>query len=115
MQTQVGGEAIRRIRPTSLKELSLTNAIMRLSPNEDMNPIDRLIEHKANINLWYQEMRDNGLNEHEMSIMEKYLLSNYSAAPEQEDVMHVNLDEKKINYRCFFCAYYVKKIIKVIK
>lgn len=92
MQTDVGGEAIKRIRPTSLKELSLTNAIMRLSPNEDMNPIDRLIAHKADISLWYKEMRDNGLNDHEISIMEKHLLANHSAAPEQEDVMVLSMD-----------------------
>lgn len=94
MQTAVGGDAIRRIRPTSIKELSLTNAVMRLMGNEDMNPIDRFISFKNNLSLWYQEMKQAGLNQDEVKVLEKHLLANYGASIEQEDVMVLVMDEK---------------------
>ena len=94
MQTDVGGEAIKRIRPTSLKEMSLTNAVMRLSANDDMSPIDRFIAFKNDITLWYKEMRDAGLNSDEIATLEKYLKVNYGCSIEQEDIMVLVMDEK---------------------
>lgn len=93
MQTDVGGVAIKRIRPHTLKELSLTNAVMRLMGNEDMNPIDRFCSFKNDIGLWYKEMEDNGLTKDEVHVLEKYLIANYGCSIEQEDVMQLVMDE----------------------
>lgn len=93
MQTAVGGEAIKRIRPRTIKELSLTNAVMRLMGNEDMNPIDRFIDFKNDLSLWYKEMSEAGLNASEVATLEKYLLANYGCSIEQEDVMVLVMDE----------------------
>lgn len=94
MQTDVGGDAIKRIRPTTMKELSLTNAVMRLSANEDMSPIDRFIAFKNDISLWYKEMEDNGLNAEEVAVLEKYLTANFGCSIEQEDIMLLSMDDK---------------------
>lgn len=94
MQTDVGGDAIKRIRPTSMKELSLTNAVMRLSANEDMSPIDRFIAFKNDVSLWYKEMDEAGLTHDEVAVLEKYLQANYGCSIEQEDIMTLVMDEK---------------------
>lgn len=94
MQTDVGGDAIKRIRPTSMKELSLTNAVMRLSANEDMNPIDRFIAFKNDVSLWYKEMANAGLNAEEVAVLEKYLKPNYGCSIEQEDIMLLVMDDR---------------------
>ena len=94
MQTDVGGDAIKRIRPTSMKELSLTNAVMRLSANEDMSPIDRFIAFKNDVSLWYKEMANAGLNAEEVAVLEKYLKPNYGCSIEQEDIMLLVMDDR---------------------
>ena len=47
---------------------------------------------KKDISLWYKEMRDNGLNEDEIKVLEKYLLTNYGCSIEQEDMLELVMD-----------------------
>lgn len=88
----VGSEAIRKSLPYNLKELALANSVMRLMANEDMNPLDHYCALKKDISLWYKEMRDNGLNESEIKVLEKYLLTNYGCSIEQEDMLELVMD-----------------------
>jgi DNA polymerase-3 subunit alpha len=83
-----------KIKPRSLKQVSVSSSVMRLMGNEDMIPIDRYASFIQDINLWYQEMKDAGLNEDEVKVLEKHLLSNNGASIEQEDLMTLLMDEK---------------------
>lgn len=94
MMTDVGAPAIKRIHPTTLKELSLTNSVMRLMGNEDGTPLDRFMTFKNDLSLWYREMKEAGLTEDEVKVLEKYLLSNYGCSIEQEDVMLLVMDSR---------------------
>ena len=88
-----GSICIKRTRPTNVKELAAANAVMRLMPQPgEEAPIDRYVRLKGDIEQWYQEMREAGLNEDEIAILEKYLLPKYGNAPEQEDVMLIVMD-----------------------
>lgn len=93
--TRSGGEAIRKIRPRNVSELSIGNSAMRLMGNEDMVPIDRFVTFKADVSLWYQEMADAGLTEAEQKLLETYLLTpNFGCSIEQEDMMRLLLEPK---------------------
>lgn len=94
MATTVGREAMVKIKPRSLKQVSISSSVMRLMGNEDMVPIDRYASFIQDISLWYQEMKDAGLNEDEVKVLEKHLLSNNGASIEQEDLMTLLMDEK---------------------
>jgi DNA polymerase-3 subunit alpha len=92
-ETQVGGVCIKRTRPQNVKELGAANAVMRLMPQEGQeNPLDRYVRFRHNIQEWYKEMEEWGLTKEEMSVLEKYVLSKYGNAPEQEDMMLLVMD-----------------------
>ena len=96
--TQVGSTAARLVKPRNLKEMSITNSLMRLSSTDDEQPLDKYIRFKNDINQWYKEMEDYGLTKEEMEILKKYLLSNYGLAAEQEDIMEISMDKHVANF-----------------
>lgn len=91
--TLVGSQAIKKIKPTELKQLSLASSVMRLMGDGTSTPIDRFVDFKNNINLWYQEMYDNNLTDEDIHLLEKYLLRNFGCSIEQEDVMELSMDK----------------------
>lgn len=92
MDTPTGGEAIKKVRPTNLKEMALTNSVMRLMGNEDFSPIDRFVAFKNNPSLWYEEARACGLTQDEISTLEATLKPNHMCSIEQEDLMRLVMD-----------------------
>jgi DNA polymerase-3 subunit alpha len=95
-ETQVGSQAVRMLQPRNLKELSVGNSAMRLMPPEgsDETPLETFAKYKKDVSLWYKKAREWGLNEDEISILEKYLKESYMLAIEQEDIMKISMDEK---------------------
>lgn len=92
-ETQVGGVCIKRTRPQNVKELGAANAVMRLMPQEGQeNPLDRYVRFRHNIQEWYDEMKEWGLTEEEVKVLEKHVLVKYGNAPEQEDMMLLVMD-----------------------
>ena len=91
-ETQVGGVCIKKSRPTNVLELAEINSIMRLQSESGEQPIDRYVRFRNDPEQWYQEMRDNGLNEHEISILEKYLKKSYGVSGSQEVLMQILMD-----------------------
>lgn len=94
--TDVGKQAIKKIKPRSLVDLATSSTIMRLMLSEEgaEQPIDTYVRYKNNINEWYSCMRDEyHLTEDEIHILEKYLLSSFGLGPTQEDVMLISMDE----------------------
>lgn len=94
--TQVGLQAVKRIKPHSLVELATANSIMRLMVSEQgaEQPIDTYIRYKNDISQWYSCMRDQyHLTEDEIHTVESYLLPVYGVGDTQEIVMELSMDD----------------------
>ena len=70
---------------------------MRLSC-EGKQPIDKFVEHKHNIELWYQEMRDYGLTEQEIEICKEIVGKDYGVMNTQENMMECVMNPKVANF-----------------
>ena len=88
--------AIQKMQPRSLLELSASNATMRLMAEDGAEmPIDRYARFRDNIQLWYQEMREEyHLTEEDIKILEPYYLQYYGTISLQEDAMRLLMDER---------------------
>lgn len=92
--TQIGLETAKKVKPANLLETAVANSLMRLmSDGSDLQPVDQYVKFKNDISLWYQEMRDYGLNDKEIQVLEKYLKPIYGVADTQEVVMLIVMDE----------------------
>ena len=92
-ESDLGKQAIKKIKPRTLVELATASSIMRLMKPTGEQPMDTYVRYKNNINEWYKSMReDYHLTEHEISIMEKYLLEFHGVGATQEDVMLISMD-----------------------
>lgn len=94
--TPQGSQAVAAIHPHSLAEISAANGVMRLMPDEQTGilPMDEYVKFKNNINLWYDEMKAEGLTLEEQKILEPYLLPVYGVCISQECMMRLAMDEK---------------------
>ena len=97
-ETAVGGDCVQKIKPSNLKELALSNSLMRLSAYQGEMPMDKYARFKTNINFWYEEMKSFKLNKDEQDILKKYVGESYGIAPEQEDIMLLSMDPKISNF-----------------
>ena len=91
--TKLGQSVIRKSKPKTLLELVSLNSLMRLVSESGEQPIDIFNKFKEDISLWYDEMREFGLNEDEIKVFEKYLLPLNGVADTQEAVMLMAMDE----------------------
>lgn len=97
--TAVGATAAKKVKPSSLPELAVANSLMRLMGEYGCEqPIDTYIRFKEDITLWYKEMREWGLTEEEIAVLEVYLLPVCGVADTQEVVMNLTMDEKISNF-----------------
>lgn len=97
--TQQGLQAAKAVKPTSLTELATANSLMRLMAEDgEEQPVDTYVKHKADITIWYQEMKDYGLTDSEIKIVEPYLLPVYGVAETQEVVMRLSMDKNISNF-----------------
>lgn len=92
--TPVGGDAIRKIQPKSLYEMSMANSLCRIVNDSDLQPIDKYVLFKNDINLWYKEMQENKLLEKEIEVLKELLLNSYGVSAEQENVMEIVMHDK---------------------
>ena len=89
--TTVGGQAIKKIHPTSLTQLAIANSVMRLMSDGEQ-PIDIYVKQKTAPEIWYSDMRENGLTNEEIKVLEKYLKVKDGVADSQEVVMQLSMD-----------------------
>ena len=61
-------------------------------------PMEKYIEYKNNIDLWYLEMCRVGLTVKEQKILEPYFKSSYGVPPSQEQLMRMLMDEHICNF-----------------
>ena len=93
--SEVGGQAAKKIKPRNILEMTDANGLMRLMTGEDNGeqPIDKYVRFKNNIQLWYKEMKEYGLTDKEMKILEPYFLKSYGVPPSQEQLMMMLMDK----------------------
>lgn len=91
-ETQVGSVCIKKARPTNVMQLAEINSIMRLQVEGDEQPIDRYVRFRNDINLWYKEMKDAGLNFFEIQVLDKYLKKSFGISGSQETLMLLVMD-----------------------
>ena len=94
VDTNMGKVATKLIKPKSLKELAISNSLMRLMAEDGEQPMEVYAKYKKDINLWYSEMKQYGLNDEEIALMKKHLESDYGVSAEQESVMEMTMDEQ---------------------
>lgn len=93
--TGVGLNTAKQIKPKNPTQLTSANALMRLQGEKGKErPMDRYCRLKDNFDLWYKEVRDWGLTEEEIKILEMYYVPNYGVPCSQEDLMEVCIDKR---------------------
>lgn len=97
--TDVGSVAAKKVKPTSIQQLAVANSLMRLMADDgNEQPIDTYVKYKNNINLWYTDMKQWGLNSNEIKILEPHLLPVFGVADTQEVVMELTMDKNISNF-----------------
>ena len=93
--SEVGSQAAKKIKPTTILELTDANGLMRLMTAEKgaQTPMEKYIEFKNNIDLWYHEMCVAGLTRKEQRALEPYFKSSYGVPPSQEQLMLMLMDK----------------------
>lgn len=97
-ETVVGRQALLKVNAHSFDELCSANSLMRLSVKNGEQPLDRYVRFKNNINEWYTEMIQAGLNQEEISVLDHYLHNRYGVCDTQEYLMMLIMDKKIANY-----------------
>lgn len=98
--SDVGAQAAKKIKPTSVRGMSDANGLMRLMTAEKgaETPMEKYIRFKNNISLWYQEMDNAGLTKEEQKVLEPYFLPSYGVPPSQEALMKMLMDPNICNF-----------------
>lgn len=93
-ETQVGSVCIKKAQPTNVRQLAEINSIMRLQVEGDEQPIDRYVRFRQDINTWYFEMLEEGLNQEEIDILKEYLDNSFGISGSQETLMLLVMDKR---------------------
>lgn len=97
-QTEIGQTTLKRVQPETFEQFCAANSLMRLQSDGEEQPIDKYIRFKNNIELWYQEMNDFGLNKNGIKILEKHLLHDMGLNITQEVSMALSADPNIANF-----------------
>ena len=89
MDAQSGQDAVRLTHPQSVEDLATINSVLRLMPQKkgDETPLEKFARYKENIQLWYDEMRQWGLTDEEMKLLEPVAKDTYGITESQESFM----------------------------
>lgn len=93
--SDVGKQAAKKIKPTSILELADANGLMRLMTAEDggEQPMDKYVRFKNDISSWYREMTSYGLTEKEQETLKPHFLRSHGVPPSQEQLMTMLMDK----------------------
>lgn len=91
MEQQSGIQGIALTHPKSVDDLAVLNSVIRLMAPEKgaEQPLNKFARFKDNIDLWYQEMKNYGLTEDEMKILEPVVKISYGICESQEKFMQL--------------------------
>lgn len=96
--TNVGLETAQKTKPTNILELSAANMLMRLMSDGDIQPVDKYVLNKQNYDNWMNEMKEYGLTQDEIDIMEEHLSKVSGVSSSQEEIMELSMDERIANF-----------------
>ena len=98
--SDVGSQAAKKIRPSSILEMADANGLMRLMTGEDggEQPMDKYVRFKNDISLWYKEMDEYGLTKEEQEVLKPYFLKSHGVPPSQEQLMMMLMDKDICNF-----------------
>lgn len=91
--TEIGKQSIEKINARSFDEVAAANSLMRLTTSGEQ-PIDRYIKFKADIDLWYHEMKSQGLSSVEIDTLNDLLIKRYGICDTQEYLMELSMSDK---------------------
>ncbi len=93
--SDVGSQAAKKIKPTSILEMADANGLMRLMTAEkgEETPMEKYIRFKNDISLWYDEMEEYGLTWAEQEALKPHFLKSHGVPPSQEQLMTMLMDE----------------------
>ena len=91
MEKQSGIQGIALTHPQSVDELAILNSVIRLMAQEKgaEQPLNKFARFKNDISLWYKEMKDYGLTEEEMKVLEPVVKISYGICESQEKFMEL--------------------------
>lgn len=114
MEKQSGIQGIALTHPSSVDDLAVINSVMRLMASEKgaEQPLSKYARYKDNINLWYDEMRNYGLTEDEISWLRSYLDISFGICETQEKLMSMVQDERIGGHSLLFADRLRKSIAK---
>lgn len=100
VDTEVGSQAVKKLRPRNVKELSAINALIRLMAQEKgaETPVDRYFRIQQNPQEWEKEMDGYGLTGEEKSIIKEYCAHTHGTLPLQDDLMLMAMDERLFGF-----------------
>lgn len=78
---------MRKSKPEDVKDAAAINSLMRLMATEDGEmPVDKFAKFKANIQLWYEELKKFNVPSEEVPLLEKHYLSSHGVPNTQEEL-----------------------------
>lgn len=91
MDAQSGKNAVRLTHPNSVDDLATINSVLRLMAQEKGGevPLEKFARFKKDISLWYAEMKQWGLTEEEMHLLEPIAKGSYGITESQESFMQL--------------------------
>ena len=111
MSSLVAQNAMKKIRPETFDELTVTNTIIRLQ-TEGESPTDKFVRYKKDIQEWYKDMDKYGLSKDEISLMERHLLQRTGICDTQEILMGIIIDTDIANGGLNFANRFRKSVGK---
>ena len=98
--TQVGSQAVKKLKPQNVKELSAINALIRLMSQEKgaETPVDRYYRIKQHPEQWDEEMNKAGVSLEYQQIIKEYCGHTYGTLPLQDDLMLMMMDERLFGF-----------------
>ena len=93
--SDVGSQAAKKIKPSTILEMADANGLMRLMTAEkgEETPMEKYIRFKNDIGLWYKEMNEFGLTPQEQETLKPHFLKSHGVPPSQEQLMTMLMDE----------------------
>lgn len=93
LDSMIGRQGARLIKPRSIEELTAVNALIRLMADEgEERPMDRYVRHKAHPEEWERELDEYGLSDVEKAVLHKHFDSSYGVCYAQEQMMMALMD-----------------------
>jgi DNA polymerase-3 subunit alpha len=97
--TAVGGQAIRKIKPTTLLELAQANSLMRLMPEgRKETPVEEFIKYKEDITIFEEEIANLRGPKSQKDALLHNLLPLKGVADSQESLMLMVMDKNLTNF-----------------